>query len=136
MLWLVLLIGVAWAFGALWFDSPFPALRRPLAVVFAVSAVVALLFTRPRWRAQLGVAAVIRHNVEDIGYAKRWDWQILINGYIAERAYALGAIDTSLPLPELRRVSLINDRARVGGDGPGFSERIREGLPGIPPAVP
>src|SRR5258708_33990693 len=31
---LVLLIGVAWAFGALWFDFPFSALRRPLAAAF------------------------------------------------------------------------------------------------------
>ena len=36
--WLVLLIGVAWAFGALWFDFPVSALRRPLAVVFGLSA--------------------------------------------------------------------------------------------------
>jgi hypothetical protein len=324
MVWLALLIGVAWAFGAIWFDAPFPAWRRPLAVVFAASAIAALLFTRPRRWAQLGVAAVIvcliawwltirpsnnrdwqtdvaqvpyaesagdlatihnyrdftytstteftprwetktvhlsnlravdfftdfwgsplichtflsfdfgpdgyvcasietrkmvgqsysaiegfyrqfalcyilgserdivglrtnyrledirlyrlqkvpmekaralflsylesanalrakpewynalttncttsiRHNIKYVGYSHRWDWQIVINGYIAERAYALGAIDTSLPLPELRRLSLINSRARAGGDGPGFSERIREGLPGIVPSDP
>lgn len=73
----------------------------------------------------------IRHNVEDIGYAQRWDWQILINGFIAERAYELGALDNSLPLEELRQRSLIDASARAGGDGPGFSERIRMGLPGF-----
>jgi hypothetical protein len=57
--WLVLLIGVAWAFGALWFDFPVSALRRPLAVVFGLSAIGALLFVRPHWRAQLGVAGAI-----------------------------------------------------------------------------
>src|ERR1700736_1501816 len=57
--WLVLLIGVAWAFGALWFDFPVSALRRPLAAVFALSALAALAFVRPRWRAQLGVAVAI-----------------------------------------------------------------------------
>ena len=56
VVWLVLLIGVAWAFGALWFDFPVSALRRPLAAVFALSAIAALAFVRPRWRAQLGVA--------------------------------------------------------------------------------
>src|ERR1700751_1482007 len=36
---LVLLIGVAWAFGAIWFDFPFSALRRPLAVAFGLGAI-------------------------------------------------------------------------------------------------
>src|ERR1700730_361632 len=56
---LVLLIGVAWAFGALWFDFPFSALRRPLAVAFGLGAIAALAFLRPRWRAQLAVAGAI-----------------------------------------------------------------------------
>jgi hypothetical protein len=324
MAWLALLISIAWAFGAIWFDSPFPALRHPLAFVFGASAILALLFTRPRWRAKLGVVAVIgcimawwltikpsnkgdwqpdvaqipyaeingdlvtihnfrdftytskteftqrwetkqvhlsnlravdfftdfwgsklichtflsfdfgpegyvcasietrktvgqtysaiagfyrqftlcyiigserdivgirtnyrledvrlyrlqkvtqeksralflsylqrantlrekpewynaltcncttniRHNIKYTGTLRPWDWQILINGYIAERAYELGAIDTSLPFPELRKISLIDARARAGGDGAGFSERIREGLPGIQPSRP
>ena len=36
--WLVLLIGLAWTFGALWFDFPVSALRQPLAAVFGLSA--------------------------------------------------------------------------------------------------
>src|SRR6202140_4747568 len=57
--WLVLLLGVAWAFGALWFDFPVSTVSRPLAAVFALSAIGALAFVRPRWRAQLGVAGAI-----------------------------------------------------------------------------
>jgi len=56
---LVLLIGVAWAFGALWFDFPVSAMRRPLAVVFGLGAIAALAFVRPRWRAQVAVAGAI-----------------------------------------------------------------------------
>jgi hypothetical protein len=56
---LVLLIGVAWAFGALWFDFPFSALRRPLAAAFGLGAIAALAFVRPRWRAQVAVAGGI-----------------------------------------------------------------------------
>src|SRR5438128_4663973 len=51
----ILLIGVAWAFGALWFDFPISVLRRPLAAVFGLGAIAALVFVRPHWRAQLGV---------------------------------------------------------------------------------
>ncbi len=90
---------------------------------------------KPEWYNALTTNCTtnIRHNIKDIGVAHRWDWQILINGFIAERAYELGAIDTSLPLAELRQVSLIDARARANGDAPDFSARIREGLPGFPP---
>src|SRR6266446_3616139 len=56
---LVLLIGVAWAFGALWFDFPFSALRRPLAFAFGLGAIAALALVRPRWRARGAVAGAI-----------------------------------------------------------------------------
>jgi hypothetical protein len=46
---LVLLIGIAWAFGAVWFDFPFPVLRRPLAVSFGLAAIGMLAFLRPRY---------------------------------------------------------------------------------------
>src|SRR5260221_4040904 len=55
----VLLIGVAWAFGALWFDFPVAVLRQPLAAAFGLSAVAALVFVRPHWRAQVGVGSAI-----------------------------------------------------------------------------
>jgi len=56
---LVLLIGVAWAFGALWFDFPFPVLRRPLAIAFGLAAIGAVAFVRPRWLARVTVAGAI-----------------------------------------------------------------------------
>jgi Domain of unknown function (DUF4105) len=320
IVWLVLLTGIAWAFGALWFDLPVPALRQPLAVVFGLSAVAALAFVRPQRRAQLGVAGaiallaawwltirpsntrdwqpevaeapyveidgdrVVIHNfrnfeffsktdfrprwetktvhlsnlrtvdfftnfwgpklichtfvsfdfgpdgyvcisietrtakgqtysaiaglyrqyelyyvigderdivrlrtnyrfedvylyhlipatparsralfldyvktanelrdrpqwynellsncttnvrlhIKDIDSAHPWDWQLLLNGFIAEHAYELGALDTSLPFAELRRLSYLDYRARNADDDPAFSSLIRKGLPGMP----
>jgi hypothetical protein len=57
--WLLLLIGVAWAFGALWFDFPLPALRRVVAALFGLSAIATFALVRPPWQAQLWVAAAI-----------------------------------------------------------------------------
>ena len=73
----------------------------------------------------------IRTHIKHIGSARPWDWQLLVNGTIAERAYELRAIDTSLPFAELRRLSYIDERARAADRDPAFSSRIREGLPGI-----
>src|SRR5260221_1402945 len=49
----ILLIGVAWAFGALWFKLPVAVLRQPLAAEFGLSAIAALVFVRPHWRAMV-----------------------------------------------------------------------------------
>ena len=56
---LALLIGVAWGFGALWFDFPFSVLRRPLAIAFGLAAIGAVAFVRPRWLARVTVAGAI-----------------------------------------------------------------------------
>jgi hypothetical protein len=56
---LLLLTGVAWAFGALWFDFPISALRRPLAIAFGLGAIAAFVFLRPRWVALVTVAGAI-----------------------------------------------------------------------------
>ena len=74
----------------------------------------------------------VRLHIKHIGSARPWDWQLLVNGSIDEHAYELGAIDTSLPFAELKRLSHINDRARAADHDPAFSSRIRDGLPGMP----
>jgi hypothetical protein len=91
------------------------------------------LHERPQWYNELtsNCTSNIRVHIKHIGSARPWDWQLLVNGTIAERAYELKAIDTSLPFPELRRLSYIDERARAADRDPAFSSRIREGLPGI-----
>jgi hypothetical protein len=61
------------------------------------------------------------------------DWRVLLSGYFPEYAYDLGSLDTRLPFAELKRQSLINERAHGADADPDFSQRIREGLP-RPPA--
>jgi hypothetical protein len=74
----------------------------------------------------------VRLHTKHIGWARPWDWQLLVNGTIDKHAYDLGAIDTSLPFAELKRRSQIDDRARAADQDPAFSSRIREGLPQMP----
>jgi hypothetical protein len=60
-----------------------------------------------------------------------WDWRMLVNGFGAELLYERGAIDTSMPFAELRKLSHINARAVAAGNSTDFSDRIRVGLPGM-----
>lgn len=57
--WLLLFIGLLWAFGALWFDFPEPLLRRAAAIAFGITSVLLAVFVRPRWRAKLVLASGI-----------------------------------------------------------------------------
>ena len=61
----------------------------------------------------------------------RLDWRLIVNGFIDEMLYQRKALDTSLPFPELKQRSLINERARRRDKAPDFSEQIRVGLPGM-----
>ena len=60
----------------------------------------------------------------------RLDWRMIVNGYIDEMLYERKAIDTSLAFPELKKRSLINERAKGKDKSPNFSQLIRVGLPG------
>jgi Domain of unknown function (DUF4105) len=57
------------------------------------------------------------------------DWRVLLSGHFPAYAYDLGSLDTSLPFPELKARSLINDKAHAADQAADFSQRIREGLP-------
>jgi hypothetical protein len=61
----------------------------------------------------------------------RLDWRIIVNGFMDEMLYERRAVDTSLPFLELKKRSLINERAKWFDKSPDFSQRIRIGLPGM-----
>ena len=63
----------------------------------------------------------------------RFDWRIIVNGYVDRMLYERGVVDRSMPFEELKRKSYINPRAQEVDRAPDFSRRIRNGLPGMGP---
>lgn len=72
----------------------------------------------------------IRQHVQHV-VPMRWDWRVLVNGYLDEAGHEHGTINNTMPFDELRRRSRINDRAKAAGRND-YSERIRDGLPARP----
>jgi hypothetical protein len=64
------------------------------------------------------------------------DWRVLLSGYFPAYAYDLGSLDTSMPFPELKARSLINEKAHAADKDPAFSTQVRAGLPQPPPRTP
>jgi hypothetical protein len=60
----------------------------------------------------------------------KFDWRIIVNGFLDEMIYERGTVDTSLPFTEFKTRSHINARAQRADKDSDFSRRIREGLPG------
>jgi hypothetical protein len=88
---------------------------------------------RPEWYNALtsNCTTNIRRHVAPFNPGARFDWRIIVNGFIDELLYERKAIDTSLPFQELKKRSLINDRAKGADKSPAFSQLIRVGLPGV-----
>ena len=58
------------------------------------------------------------------------DWRLIVNGYLPDYAYDMGALDTRLPLPELKALAQIDKRALAAGlSSPDYSRRIRVDVP-------
>jgi len=63
------------------------------------------------------------------------DWRVLLSGHFPDYAYDHGALDRSVPFPELRERAKIAARAQAADAAPAeaFSQAIRAGVPGIAP---
>jgi hypothetical protein len=92
------------------------------------------LAREPGWYNALttNCTTAIRQRVMHAGGNMPLSWKLLANGYLPELLYERGSLDTSLPFPELKALSHINERARAAGDADDFSAAIRAGLP-MPP---
>jgi hypothetical protein len=89
---------------------------------------------QPEWYNALthNCTTAIRGHVVPHAVTRRWpSWKLLVNGYLDERLYETKVVDQSLPFPELKAHSHINERAQAANDAPDFSKKIREGLPGM-----
>lgn len=60
------------------------------------------------------------------------DWRLIVNGYLPDYAYDHEAVDTSIPLTQLRESAHIAERAKADGLSPDFSKAIRAGVPAPP----
>ena len=90
---------------------------------------------RPEWYNALTANCMnsIRINTAPYNPDGRLDWRLIVNGSIDEMLYERKTSDTSLPFPELKNRSLINERAKGLDKSPLFSQMIRAGLPGSEP---
>ena len=90
------------------------------------------LHEKPRWYNAItnNCTSAIRHQ-RAAERRSGWDWRMLVNGFGDELLYERGAIDQSRPFAELKAMSRINDKAQAADGDPDFSNRIREGLPGM-----
>ena len=68
-----------------------------------------------------------RVNPDSLGFS----WKILLPGHTPEYIYDNGVMRSDLPFSELQERSLINVVAQEADTAPDFSQRIREGLPGM-----
>jgi hypothetical protein len=58
-----------------------------------------------------------------------FDWHIILTGHLPDYLYDHGAVDTSIPLEELRQRADVTSRVDAGLSELEFSSRIREGVP-------
>ncbi|HSB70995.1 MAG TPA: DUF4105 domain-containing protein [Candidatus Methylomirabilis sp.] len=108
---------------------------RARAILLDYLKEVNYLAEQPRWYNALthNCTTTIRHHAQQVGADRPWDWRILANGRLDEMGYERGQIDTSLPFPELKARSDITGKAKAADAALDFSNRIREGLPGMRP---
>ncbi len=108
--------------------------ENPRALLLEYMQQVNRLAERARWYNAFtqNCTTSIFHNLKVIAPERQWDWRLLANGYLPELGYERGRINTRLPLEELKKRSLISERAREAGSSLEFSRLIRVGLPERP----
>ena len=94
---------------------------------------VTSLKEQPEWYNALtdNCTTSIRGHTAPYNPDARLDWRIIVNGFIDEMLYEKKTVNTSMPFAELKKRSLINEKAKGMEKSPDFSQLIRVGLPGM-----
>ena len=90
------------------------------------------LHDQPEWYNALtsNCTTNIRGHTAPYTQNARFDWRIIVNGFLDEMIYERGVVDRTLSFAELKQRSYVNPRAQAADKDIDFSRRIREGLPG------
>ncbi len=91
------------------------------------------LYNKPEWYNAFTAnctTSLHRHTVPYNPDA-RFDWRLIVNGYLDEMIYQRGFVVTNLPFVELKRKSYINSKAQAMPQDDHFSAHIRQGIPDI-----
>jgi hypothetical protein len=109
-------------------DVPPEGARR---LLLGYLAAVNELHDTPEWyNALTDNCTTTIHHLAQPNEQRDWrSWKLILNGYLDELAYDIGAIDRSLPFPALKAASHVNERAKAAGADPRFSTLIRAGVP-------
>jgi hypothetical protein len=93
------------------------------------------LAKEPRWynTATTNCTTVVFKIAQAVEPGFPLDWRVLLSGYLPDYAYDHGALDQSLPFPELRERAKIAARAQAADaePSPAFSQAIRSGAPAL-----
>jgi len=86
---------------------------------------------RPEWYNALtsNCTTNIRGHAAPYSQDVRLNWRMLINGFLDELLYERKMVNSSMPFPDLKKMSLINERTKGMDKSPDFSQMIRLGLP-------
>ena len=95
-------------------------------------ATVNSLSQRPEWynAVTANCTTSIRQHTLPYNPEGKFDWRMIVNGYLDEMIYQRGVVDTSMPFAEFKRQSFINQKAVAAPEDHDFSRHIRQGLPG------
>lgn len=91
------------------------------------------LYNTPEWYNALTANCTTSLHQHTVPYNPdaKFDWRLIVNGYLDELIYQRGFVVNNLPFVELKRQSYINPKAQAMPQDDHFSAHIRQGIPDI-----
>lgn len=110
-----------------------PSAMRSLFLAYLAEA--ESLRRMPRWynTATANCTTVVFEMMRHIVGHLPLDYRLLLSGYLPEYLHDVGGLTPGYSVAELRAAGRVDARALAADDDPGFSQRIRAGVPGVSP---